>query len=151
MAYNNGYPTSYTPYPQQYLQQYPLPQPQNQNANVSNMLWVQGEAGAKAYLVAPNTTVQLWDSERQTIYLKSADASGMPSIKTLDYTIRNDAVKSPIEGFQKAEGINVSQNDFNSLQAQINALRDDFEAYCRKESRNEPALHGNNEAADGRK
>ncbi len=49
---------------------------------------MQGEAGAKSYLVAPNTTVQLWDSENQVIYLKSADASGMPSMKILDYTIR---------------------------------------------------------------
>ncbi len=51
---------------------------------------MQGEAGAKSYLVAPNTTVQLWDSERQVIYLKSADASGMPNMKILDYTIRNN-------------------------------------------------------------
>lgn len=53
------------------------------------IIWVQGEAGAKSYLVAPNTTVQLWDSEAQTIYIKSADASGMPSMKIVDYTIRD--------------------------------------------------------------
>ena len=44
----------------------------------TGIIWVSGEAGAKAYLVAPNNTVQLWDSESQTIYLKSADACGMP-------------------------------------------------------------------------
>lgn len=76
MAY--GYPMSY---------QYP----QNIYSNNSNLIWVQGEAGAKSYLVAPNQTVQLWDSEAQTIYLKSADASGMPSMKILDYTIREAA------------------------------------------------------------
>ena len=75
--YNNGYPASY-----QYFQ------PTYQQNN-NSIIWVQGEAGAKSYLVAPNTTVQLWDSESQTIYLKSADASGMPTIKILDYTIRN--------------------------------------------------------------
>jgi len=144
-----NFPIGYQPvYPQF---SYQPPQPLQQSQQNAGITWVQGEAGAKSYLVAPNNTVQLWDSERQTIYLKSADASGMPSIKTLDYTIRNEVPKSPIEGLQKAEGINVSQDDLNGLQAQINALRADFEAYCRKESRNEPALHGNDEAADGRK
>ena len=80
---------AYNYYPLGYQQPYYQPV-QNQVQN-NGIIWVQGEAGAKSYLVAPNTTVQLWDSESQTIYLKSADASGMPSIKVLDYTIR-DAV-----------------------------------------------------------
>lgn len=96
MAYGN-YPVGYQPayyYPQQ--QYNPLPQqqqqtqasPAQQTQSNSSIIWVQGEAGAKSYLVAPNTTVQLWDSENQVIYLKSADASGMPSMKILDYRIR---------------------------------------------------------------
>ena len=87
MAYNN-----YFPYPQYYQAAQPQTQP---NANGS-IIWVQGEAGAKSYLVAPNTTVQLWDSEAQVIYLKSADASGMPSMKIIDYTIRNAQPPAPI-------------------------------------------------------
>lgn len=55
----------------------------------NGIIWVQGEAGAKAYLVAPGNTVQLWDSEDTVIYLKSADMSGMPSMRILDYTERN--------------------------------------------------------------
>ena len=91
MAYNNGFPMGYSQYyPQnQMLQNQQQFQPQNQNQN--NMIWVQGEAGAKSYLVAPNTTVQLWDSEAPIIYLKSADASGMPNMKILDYKIRESA------------------------------------------------------------
>ena len=91
-AYNNYFPVGYqNPYQPQ--PQFPVSNQYAQPSGVSNngtngIIWVQGEAGAKSYLVAPNTTVQLWDSESQTIYLKSADASGMPSIKTLDYTIR---------------------------------------------------------------
>lgn len=86
MAFNNGFPVTYGQmYPQipQVVQQ-----PASQN---NNLVWVQGEAGAKSYLVAPNTTLPLWDSESQVIYLKSADASGMPSMKVLDYTIRENA------------------------------------------------------------
>lgn len=97
MAYNNGFPATYPQfYPQyqqpQYQQQAQTPQPQPNVPQQSNpMIWVQGETGAKSYLLSPNTTLPLWDSERQTIYLKSADASGMPSMKILDYTIREQA------------------------------------------------------------
>lgn len=98
MAYNNGFPTSYPQYYPQYSQypQYPQYQAQPQTQPVQqnqqgSKIWVQGESGAKSYLVAPNTTVDLWDSERQTIYVKSADASGMPSMKVLDYTLRQSA------------------------------------------------------------
>lgn len=54
-----------------------------------NMIWVQGEEGARAYMVAPNSTVPLWDSEEQVIYVKSADNLGRPSMRILDYTIRD--------------------------------------------------------------
>lgn len=90
MAYNNGFPVNYP----QYYPQYQQPQqqaPAQQTPQTNSMIWVSGEAGAKAYLVAPNTTVQLWDSESPIIYLKSADASGMPSMKVLDYKIREQA------------------------------------------------------------
>jgi len=86
MAYNYGFPATYQPV-------YPVQQPvvQTQAQQNQGLIWVQGEQAAKSYLVAPNTTVQLWDSEEKVIYLKSADASGMPSMKILDYTIRGDA------------------------------------------------------------
>ena len=68
--------------------QQPVPPTQADNGGI---IWVQGEAGAKAYLVAPGNTVQLWDSENPVIYLKSADMSGMPSMRILDYTERDTA------------------------------------------------------------
>ena len=107
MAYN--YP-SYQPYYQP--QYYQTAQPQSQ----SGIIWVSGIAGAKAYMVPPNATVQLWDSESQTIFLKSADASGMPSMKILDYTIR-DSSGQP----QKAEPAPdyATKDDLKALEARI--------------------------------
>ncbi len=99
MAYN--FPMSYYPY------QMPM-QAQAQSQTSSGVIWVQGEAGAKSYLVAPNNTVYLWDSESQTIYVKSADASGMPSIKVLDYKVRNTAPEPKTSNFvtrDELEGI----------------------------------------------
>ena len=83
--YNAGYPATYQP-----VYQAPVMPQQAQQSQQNGIIWVQGEAAAKSYLVAPNSTVQLWDSEEKVIYLKSADASGMPSMKVLDYTIRGE-------------------------------------------------------------
>ena len=72
----NYYGGMYNPQPQ--VPQIPTPaQAPQQQAN-SGLIWVQGESGAKSYLVAPNTTVLLMDSEANKFYLKSSDGSGMP-------------------------------------------------------------------------
>ena len=128
MAFNNGFPIGYQPaqiyYPSQQVQQ---PQPQQNNG----IIWVQGEAGAKSYLVAPNTTVQLWDSESQVIYLKSADASGMPSIKVLDYTIRDLAPKHPTPVGTQVDY--ATKEDVGALQGELNKLRDEMTTLMNKE------------------
>lgn len=50
------------------------------------ILWVQGESGAKSYLVAPGASVLLMDSEGERFYLKSTDASGMPQpLRVFEY------------------------------------------------------------------
>lgn len=108
MAYN--FPIGYYPY------QYPQAQPQPQPQASSGVIWVQGEAGAKSYLVAPNNTVYLWDSESQTIYVKSADASGMPSIKVLDYKVRNTAPELKTSNF-------VTRDELNDIIKQIDELK----------------------------
>jgi len=127
--YNNGFPATYqNPYMQQYQypqMQQPAPQQQAPQTN-SNLIWVQGEAGAKSYLVAPNTTVQLWDSEKQCIYLKSADASGMPSMKVLDYTIRENtasAATAVASAGREAEPQYVTKGEIEALYAQISGLK----------------------------
>ena len=107
MAYN--YPV-YTPY-------YPQYQTQQQN---NSLIWVQGEQAAKSYLISPNTTIALWDSDDQKIYLKSADASGMLSIKTLKYTIEEGGQPEP-----KVEY--VRQEDFMKLKERLDHLYDELE------------------------
>ena len=89
MAYNNYFPAGYQPaqivYP---TQPNAVSTQQSVGATQSALTWVQGEAGAKSYLVAPNSTVVLWDSEAPIIYLKSSDASGLPNMRVLEYTER---------------------------------------------------------------
>lgn len=50
--------------------------------------WVQGLAGAKGFMVAPGQTAFLMDSEGQTFYMKSADQSGMPTLRVFDFQER---------------------------------------------------------------
>lgn len=115
--FNNGYPATY---PQIYQPVYQQPQ---QNQQQSGIIWVQGEAGAKSYLVAPNNTVQLWDSETQTIYLKSADASGMPSMKILDYKIREGNTTAPApETYATKADLDALQQKIADLQSELDDL-----------------------------
>lgn len=111
MAYNNYFPMGYQYFTPQYGYQpqngvnndgFQNIQPNNQTAQnnaVNGLIWVAGMSSAKAYPVAPNQTVVLWDSENQSVYLKSADATGMPSMKILDYTIREN--EQSANGLQK--------------------------------------------------
>lgn len=126
MAYYNGFPATYQN-PYQYQQTYQPVTQQNQQPN-AGIIWVQGEAGAKSYLVAPNTTVQLWDSEAQVIYLKSADSSGMPSMKVLDYTIRGDSTPSAVASASTGNDTPYATKDaVEALQGEIDTLRAEIE------------------------
>lgn len=119
------YYNPYQPYYPQYQQMSPTQMSGTSQAN--GIIWVQGEAGAKSYMVAPNSTVQLWDSESQTIYLKSADASGMPSMRILDYTIRqNPAQASPMAS--QTQNIDYpTREEFNALQSLVEGLKSKLE------------------------
>lgn len=119
-----------------YMQQQPYQMQQQQQNN--SIIWVQGEAGAKSYLVAPNTTVQLWDSESQTIYLKSADASGMPSIKTLDYTIRENVSQSAsaASSAQHDKSIDyATKSDLDALEKRLERIREEIDSLTIKRTR----------------
>lgn len=115
MAYNNYFPAGYQPM-QMYQQ---APQTQQTNGRI----YVQGEESAKSYLVAPNQSVELWDTESQTIYLKSADASGLPSIRILDYTYRESMPKSKdsldMAAFATKEDVDYLKGEIASLRANI--------------------------------
>lgn len=103
-AYPNYYQQSYQsmnqpqgPYQPQAMQvpQYQMPQAAPQQSS-SGIVWVQGEAGAKSYLVAPGQSVLLMDSEVSAFYIKSSDPSGMPlPLRIFDYTERNTVQTVP--------------------------------------------------------
>ena len=121
---NNGaMPDALNQYKAPY-QPMPMQQPMVQK-NPGNMIWVQGESGAKSYLIAANNTVVLWDTESPTIYIKTADASGVPSMRILDFKERNAPNPTPVDSgvqFVTIEQFNELQTKFNELMAKCEAL-----------------------------
>ena len=113
MAYNNGFPMNYQQMypqynfvPQQQMQQPVVQQPVNDNG----ILWVQGEAGAKSWAVAPGKSVMLMDSESNTFYIKSSDQSGMPMpLRIFDYTERTATQQTQPQVAPQHSDIDVSQ------------------------------------------
>lgn len=90
MAYTpfNPYVNPYYPMANQSNNQQPqqnMFQPVQNQQNNQGLIWVQGEVGAKSYLVAPNSTVMLMDSESSKFFIKSTDGAGMPTIRTYEY------------------------------------------------------------------
>lgn len=114
-----GNPAQNRQYPQQYQQ--PVAQPQ-QSGN--GLIWVQGEAGAKSYLVAPGNTVMLMDSENSAFYLKSADPSGMPlPLRVFDYKERTNVNTQPFNSSVGGEKVDlenfITRKEFEDRMAAI--------------------------------
>ena len=136
MAYNNGFPVNYSYYqqpviPSQYQQpmvlqqsQYQLQNPLQQQNN--NFVWIQGEEGAKAYMVAPGSTVLLMDSENSVFYLKSSSADGIPQLRIFDYVERTQSKPEIIEQVTVNEDtrLNTFEKHISDLEAKIAELED---------------------------
>ena len=128
-------PTYYDPVQQSQMGQYnpqyqqPMTQPM-QNAQMpmqgqptNDFLWVLNENEATSYPVAPNNTVILWDKNLPTVYIKSVNAQGVPSMRVLDFTERTaTAPKQPVSApFGSANNF-VTLDSFNALEAKFAAL-----------------------------
>lgn len=141
MAYY-PYPQFQNFYPQQILPQQSYittPQPQ-QSSNTIN--WVQGEVGAKAFPVQAGNSVLLMDSDGQYFYIKSADASGMPSLRRYTYhEVVEDVPK--IEQSHEAPQT-VSREEVQTMQREIDRLKEELETMRMKQPQLPVPVGGNN-------
>lgn len=144
MAYPNQYPQpyQYTYQPQVQppmdrlaqlqAQQYQIPQMQQAQPPQTNqgLLWVQGEAGAKSYLVAPNTTVLLMDSEGSRFYLKSTDNAGMPSLRVFEYSeVSQNAPQAPQSAQTNLDDKYVTREEYNALRGKYAEILDKLDSF----------------------
>lgn len=96
--------------------QLPTPAPQvNQG-----LLWVSGEVGAKSYLVAPNSTVLLMDSDSSRFYLKSADNAGMPSLRIFEYS---EVVNTPVASVNAPNREDINLDDKYVTRSEYDGLK----------------------------
>lgn len=129
MYYQSVQPTTAVPMyqPRNWQQVY---QPQNTNMNYqaqvpqinNSMVWVQGEAGAKAYTIPNNTTIPLWDSETQTIYIKTVDQNGKPSMTILDYVERNSTNQNIVDNKQVVQIEYATKEQIDELNGQFDSM-----------------------------
>lgn len=131
-------PTYYDPVQQnpmgQFNQQFqqPMGQPMQQapiqTQPTNDFLWVLGQTEAEGYPVAPNNTVTLWDKNLPTIYIKSVNAQGVPSMRVLDFVERTSATPTPPVGTAFNSPNNFATiEQFNALKGDVEALRGKFD------------------------
>lgn len=128
MPYMNPYQQFQTGYQPQGLQNMQSQGFSQSPAINSGINWVSGEVGAKSYLVAPNSTVLLMDSDTTRFYLKSADNSGMPSLRIFEYKEVSNVPQNALQSSQTAE-INldskyVTRDEYDSLKRQYKDIID---------------------------
>jgi len=97
-------------YPYQYYPMYP---PQ------TSIIWVSGEQEAQMYPIAPNNAVTLWDKNGGAVYVKSADATGKPTMKAYDLIERVSAQPQNVQEY-------ATKSDLEALNAAIAAIREEL-------------------------
>lgn len=95
--YQQGY------YPYQQMQQPVMQQSQPMQTQQTaiphpGIIWISGDQEAQMYPVAPNNAVTLWNQNEAVVYLKQADATGKPTLKTYDLVERTQSVSTASDG-----------------------------------------------------
>jgi len=133
--YNSPFPATYNPY-QNY---YPTPNiPQHQELQPdTNMIWVQGDSGAKAYPVQNGKSVVLFDSEEKRFFIKAVDVNGMPlPLKVFNYSeaIETEDTKSEIDTSQF-----ITRDEFDEV---ISSLKNKSQQQNQQQKNNGGNKHG---------
>lgn len=128
---NQWYPYYQTPTSTQMTSMNQMQQPQqpvqnNQPTGNQGFVWVQGEAGAKAYPVAAGNSVLLMDSESPVLYMKSTDISGRPlPIETYDLVKREDRPVIPQSTVQHVQQPQIDLSQYvktSDLEAKVEEI-----------------------------
>ena len=106
------FPGYQQPYGNQYQQPTPRFQPmQSYMQPQESIIRVTGLEGAKAYPVAPNSRVALFDDGRDVFYIKAADAGGYPTLAAYSF--------APLQENAPASPDYVTRTEFDELKEMI--------------------------------
>lgn len=138
------YPDRLTQLQNQYQQAVNVPQIQTvpQPQVNQGLLWVSGEVGAKSYLVAPNSTVLLMDSDAQRFYLKSADNAGMPNLRIFEYKEVTSAPQNAVNAPNLDENVLndkfVTREEYEGLKRQYESIMERLDSMVSDDEPIEP-------------
>ena len=88
-------------YPQMAYQPYQQQQPTQ--SNFQQLIKVNGVEGARAYQMTPNSSVALFDTNEDLIYIKSTDGAGFPTIDTYRFNRVEEKPVPEVEYVSKEE------------------------------------------------
>ena len=109
----------YNPYQIVPVQTPPIPQ--------NSMTWVSGESEASMYPIAPNAAVALWDRNGKTVYLKSADVTGKPTMKAFDLVERGtEKVEEVLPNYLTKEELDAVILSVDAIKKEIETMKGDL-------------------------
>lgn len=110
--------TGFNPY-----QPVPPQQPQSFQQN-TNITFVNGIEGAKAYQVSPNSSVLLMDSDNSKFYVKSTDGLGVAKLTSYCFLEEGNSVPPEGSSASSVEGVSLKKEDVDALMNRLNELED---------------------------
>lgn len=134
---NYPFTTNYSPYQNAYN---PIPAVPQMNTQNNGLNWVQGENGAKSWLIGKGETALLMDSENDVFYIKSTDMSGMPlPLRVFDYKERTTTQKAQESSLCVTNDNFITRTEFDELRAKYDELEKQIKAKSTPKQRDENA------------
>ena len=127
----------------QFNNQYTNPLPLN-----NQIIFVQGETGAKAYQIPNNTTILLMSSESNEFFIKTTDSSGFPTIRKFTFQEHPNQEQQNQEQQQKQCSCNCQSNNFVTQEEFNNFKKEILNFYESNLSNGKPTI-GNKKSNDG--
>ena len=118
------------------------------NTRPNGIIWVNGEDGARAYAMAPNSNVMLLDAENEgRFYIKTSDNIGMCTIRTFEYKEVIDV--QPVMHHTDVQVEYATKQDIEELRAMINSMKGgNHEQSLQSAQYSKPKTYGSNSSRD---
>lgn len=98
-------------------------QPQTQNiGQQTNITFVNGIEGAKAYQLSPNSSALLMDSDNSKFYVKTTDSLGVPKVSSYSFVEDENLTNQSQEQQNTVKTDQPSKEDFDGILLKISEL-----------------------------
>lgn len=114
----------------------------------NQIIFVQGETGAKAYQIPNNTTILLMSSESNEFFIKTTDSSGFPTIRKFTFQEQQNQEHQKQEQQPKQCSCNCQSNNFVTQEEFNNFKKEIVNFYESNLSNGKPTI-GNKKSNDG--